>query len=331
MSSSRSHLAASSTTSATSKPIAIFASTSPAHLETEFDETDDDISLTGTSDSSPPATSPVSQRHQEHDIVQYLDYDQPTDFHPFQQVKPCDDEPKQFLGAESPAMLGVRSRTPSAISLAILKNASEKTKPCELVSQQGAADSTGSAQDGLPTTATTEDGSSNAMEPDRPQLTGRSTTYTHAHRPAFISTTSASRKQSSNSITSASPALLSPLLSSLPNRLNFFKDHSTRSQNAPTSPQSPQFGIKMMNDGARKVTGLEGSSRPQAIRKGSGASVSYRSRTDRDDSGVERSNVYTSCGRHGDDWLFGGFSLGGTVKKILDVRMEGRAQLARPN
>lgn len=27
-------------------------------------------------------------------------------------------------------------------------------------------------------------------------------------------------------------------------------------------------------------------------------------------------NVYTDCGRHGDDWLFGGWSVGGAVKKV---------------
>lgn len=28
-------------------------------------------------------------------------------------------------------------------------------------------------------------------------------------------------------------------------------------------------------------------------------------------------NVYTECGRHGDDWLFGGWSVGGVVKRVL--------------
>lgn len=327
----RGHLAALSTTSATSKPLEILATTSPSHLETEFDETDDDTSSTGTSNSSPPATSPVSQRHHEHGISQYPGYDLPNDFHPFKKAAPCDDVLKQSLGAELPAV-SARPRTPSAISLAILNNASDKTKPCELMPQHATVTSTGSAQDDFTTLATAPNGSCNVIDTDRPQLTGRSTTYTHAHRPPFISTASNSRKQSSNSIMSASPALLSPLLSSLPNRLNFFKDNSTRSQNmSPTSPQSPQVGLKMMNDGARKVTGLEAGSRPQAIRKGSGASFSYRSRADQDDSGVEKANVYTSCGRHGDDWLFGGFSLGGTVKKMWDVRMEGRAESTRPN
>lgn len=29
-------------------------------------------------------------------------------------------------------------------------------------------------------------------------------------------------------------------------------------------------------------------------------------------------NVYTQCGRHGDDWLFGGFSVSQTVKRMWD-------------
>ncbi|KAH7397765.1 hypothetical protein BKA64DRAFT_672780 [Cadophora sp. MPI-SDFR-AT-0126] len=29
-------------------------------------------------------------------------------------------------------------------------------------------------------------------------------------------------------------------------------------------------------------------------------------------------NGYTTCGRHGDDWLFGGFSVSGAVKKIWE-------------
>lgn len=33
-------------------------------------------------------------------------------------------------------------------------------------------------------------------------------------------------------------------------------------------------------------------------------------------SGNERANVYTQCGRHSDDWLFGGFSVSGAVKRI---------------
>jgi hypothetical protein len=31
-------------------------------------------------------------------------------------------------------------------------------------------------------------------------------------------------------------------------------------------------------------------------------------------------NVYTECGRHGDDWLFGGFSVSGTVKSLWEKR-----------
>lgn len=28
-------------------------------------------------------------------------------------------------------------------------------------------------------------------------------------------------------------------------------------------------------------------------------------------------NVHTECGRHSDEWLFGGFSVAGAVRKIL--------------
>ncbi|KAI9645095.1 hypothetical protein NHQ30_005829 [Ciborinia camelliae] len=33
-------------------------------------------------------------------------------------------------------------------------------------------------------------------------------------------------------------------------------------------------------------------------------------------SANEHANVYTECGRHSNDWLFGGFSVSGVVKKI---------------
>jgi len=33
-----------------------------------------------------------------------------------------------------------------------------------------------------------------------------------------------------------------------------------------------------------------------------------------------RMNVYTECGRHSDDWLFGGFSVAGVVKKFWEKR-----------
>lgn len=31
-------------------------------------------------------------------------------------------------------------------------------------------------------------------------------------------------------------------------------------------------------------------------------------------------NVYTECGRHSDDWLFGGFSVRGAVKMLWEKR-----------
>jgi len=31
---------------------------------------------------------------------------------------------------------------------------------------------------------------------------------------------------------------------------------------------------------------------------------------------TEKVNVYTECGRHGDEWLFGGFSLPDKVKRL---------------
>jgi len=36
----------------------------------------------------------------------------------------------------------------------------------------------------------------------------------------------------------------------------------------------------------------------------------------RHSSNDAHTNVYTECGRHSDDWLFGGFSVSGVVKKI---------------
>ncbi len=34
-------------------------------------------------------------------------------------------------------------------------------------------------------------------------------------------------------------------------------------------------------------------------------------------------NGYTECGRHGNDWLFGGFSVSGTVKKLWEKDRKG--------
>jgi len=31
-----------------------------------------------------------------------------------------------------------------------------------------------------------------------------------------------------------------------------------------------------------------------------------------------KTNVYTACGRHSDEWLFGGFSVAGVVRKMLN-------------
>jgi len=33
-----------------------------------------------------------------------------------------------------------------------------------------------------------------------------------------------------------------------------------------------------------------------------------------------RVNIHTECGRHSDDWLFGGWSVAGAVKKIWDKK-----------
>jgi hypothetical protein len=44
------------------------------------------------------------------------------------------------------------------------------------------------------------------------------------------------------------------------------------------------------------------------------------SRSDKGDNARRRhsSNNYTECGRHGDDWLFGGFSVSDSVKKLWE-------------
>jgi len=34
-------------------------------------------------------------------------------------------------------------------------------------------------------------------------------------------------------------------------------------------------------------------------------------------------NVHTECGRHGDEWLFGGFSVAGAVRKMLGEGKKG--------
>jgi len=41
-------------------------------------------------------------------------------------------------------------------------------------------------------------------------------------------------------------------------------------------------------------------------------------KTKRRHSHEPKVNGYTQCGRHGDDWLFGGFSVSGSVKKLWE-------------
>jgi hypothetical protein len=41
-------------------------------------------------------------------------------------------------------------------------------------------------------------------------------------------------------------------------------------------------------------------------------------KTKRRHSHEPKVNGYTECGRHGDDWLFGGFSVSGSVKKLWE-------------
>jgi hypothetical protein len=58
--------------------------------------------------------------------------------------------------------------------------------------------------------------------------------------------------------------------------------------------------------------------------KGSASDKSPSSRsqpgdkTKRRHSHEPKVNGYTECGRHGDDWLFGGFSVSGSVKKLWE-------------
>lgn len=34
----------------------------------------------------------------------------------------------------------------------------------------------------------------------------------------------------------------------------------------------------------------------------------------------ENRNVHTECGRHSNDWLFGGFSVTGSIKKMMEKK-----------
>jgi len=50
---------------------------------------------------------------------------------------------------------------------------------------------------------------------------------------------------------------------------------------------------------------------------GSGKTATRRSRSD---DRPAHQNVHTECGRHSDDWLFGGFSITGSIKKMMDKK-----------
>ncbi|KAA8566013.1 hypothetical protein EYC84_009813 [Monilinia fructicola] len=47
-----------------------------------------------------------------------------------------------------------------------------------------------------------------------------------------------------------------------------------------------------------------------------GGKIEKKDSVKRRHSSNEHANVYTECGRHSNDWLFGGLSLSGVVKKI---------------
>jgi hypothetical protein len=72
---------------------------------------------------------------------------------------------------------------------------------------------------------------------------------------------------------------------------------------------------------ATGVTGKqEGRSQHSVMSATSGGEEGERCPIAKRHSHPNHNNIYTECGRHGDDWLFGGFSVTGAVKQMFEKR-----------
>jgi len=85
---------------------------------------------------------------------------------------------------------------------------------------------------------------------------------------------------------------------------------------APTSTRASQSSVDTQSSAGSSEKTLQFDADSQASpRRRSREKKQPPRRYSHDPSKV---NGYTTCGRHGDDWLFGGFSVSGAVKKLWE-------------
>jgi hypothetical protein len=87
----------------------------------------------------------------------------------------------------------------------------------------------------------------------------------------------------------------------------------------PPSPAQRGTATRASSGDVPKSAGSTDSS-PRLLKGSKGDKSPSSSRSDKGDKARRRhsSNNYTECGRHGDDWLFGGFSVSDSVKKLWE-------------
>jgi len=104
----------------------------------------------------------------------------------------------------------------------------------------------------------------------------------------------------------------------------------TISDPLPPSPSRPYSNLARQStyDAATpKSAGYKSPRSPKNVKFGAGSDdrsmtspTSYKGMPKRRHSHESKVNVYTECGRHSNDWLFGGFSVAGVVKKFWEKK-----------
>lgn len=78
-----------------------------------------------------------------------------------------------------------------------------------------------------------------------------------------------------------------------------------------------KFGFGRHNedgDGVRRADGKKPGERRKEGERGSHENGTHDHARHHHETHI---NVHTECGRHGDDWLFGGWNVGGVVKRVF--------------
>jgi hypothetical protein len=130
--------------------------------------------------------------------------------------------------------------------------------------------------------------------------------------PPLSITTSTSTPRDQTSYSSISKSSNSPYT---PSSKSPYTPNTSKSpyppQRSVSSPQFPSPSSPYPSKSPRRAT------EPQiaSYREGSGRVEAKRRHTNE-----RKTNVFTECGRHSDEWLFGGFSVAGVVRKMLEKK-----------